>query len=340
MKKIIFILVCILWSFTFSVGTVAPVAVKSVDKTADTKETILKLIKEIDGNPASEANITKYDRITKFATESEEVQIFLIEDIYKFPSAKISESSRKIIQGSYMAGALRKQLETGQKVITISDGLANELKVYKILRETKFAKIEYLEKLLDVEKAGNIGQVYYDFDVMGMEIYQKSLGIPEDIEILTKVLDFPMYVDITGEKVLVMSMNFSMLGDLSTIIGFNVISNDYDKSQEILDKKAMEITKKLLKNETFKKVYNKNNYSGIMIEFVSPKNKISKEEVYKIMKNSDKDIELKEMVKQKIFEKEEIKKWGDTSGTSAATQNPEPKTPVNSEVKKNKKTKK
>lgn len=338
MKKIIFTLVCILSSLTFSAGTAFPTATKAVEKTTDTKETILKLIKEIDENPASEANITKYDRIIKFATESEEVQIFLIEDIYKFPSAKISDSSRKIIQGSYMAGALKKQLETGQKVITISDGLANELKVYKILRETKFAKIEYLEKLLDIEKAGNIGQVYYDFDVMGMEIYQKSLGIPKDIETLTKVLDFPMYVDVAGEKVLVTAMNFSMLGDLSTIIGFNVVSNDYDKSREILDKKAMEITKKLLKNETLKKVYNKNNYSGIMIEFVSPKNKMSKEEVYKVMKNNDVNIELKETIKQKIFEKEEIKKWEDTE--KATTQNLESKAPVKPEEKPVEKTKK
>ena len=166
MKRIIFILVCIISSLIFSAGTVAPAQISINEKAADTKETILLLIKEIEKDPASEVNIPKYDRITKFATESEDVQIFLIEDIYKFPSAKISENSRKIIQGSYMAGALKKQLETGQKIITISDGLANELKVYKILRETKFAKVEYLEHLLDVEKQGNIGQVYYDFDVM------------------------------------------------------------------------------------------------------------------------------------------------------------------------------
>ena len=315
MKRIIFILVCILSSLIFSVGTTVPVSISANEKSADTKGTILALIKEIEKDPASEVNIPKYDRITKFATESEDVQIFLIEDIYKFPSAKISENSRKIIQGSYMAGALKKQLETGQKIITISDGLANELKVYKILRETKFAKIEYLEHLLDVEKMGNIGQVYYDFDVMGMEIFQKSIGVPEDIETLTKTFNFPIYVDVTGEKVLVTGMNFSMLGDLSTIIGFDVISNDYDKSQEILDKKAVEITKKLLGNETLKKVYGKNNYSGIMIEFVSPKKKISKEEVFKIMKEKGEDVEFKDNIKQKIFEKEEIKKCETVSAT-------------------------
>ncbi len=309
MKRIIFILVCIISSLIFSAGTVAPAQISINEKAADTKETILLLIKEIEKDPASEVNIPKYDRITKFATESEDVQIFLIEDIYKFPSAKISENSRKIIQGSYMAGALKKQLETGQKIITISDGLANELKVYKILRETKFAKVEYLEHLLDVEKQGNIGQVYYDFDVMGMEIFQKATGVPEDIDALTKVFNFPVYVDVTGEKVLVTGMNFSMLGDLSTIIGFDVISNDYDKSQEVLDKKAVEIAKKLLGNETLKKVYVKNNYSGIMIEYVSPKKKISKEEVFKVMKEKGEDVEFKDNIKQKIFEKEEIKKW-------------------------------
>lgn len=316
MKRIIFILVCIVSSLIFSAGTVAPATTNINQKSADTKETILELIKEIEKDPASEVNIPKYDRITKFATESEDVQIFLIEDIYKFPSAKISENSRKIIQGSYMAGALKKQLETGQKIITISDGLANELKVYKILRETKFAKVEYLEHLLDIEKQGNIGQVYYDFDVMGMEIFQKSTGVPEDIDALTKTFNFPVYIDVTGEKVLVTGMNFSMLGDLSTIIGFDVISNDYDKSQEVLDKKAVEITKKLLGNETLKNVYGKSNYSGIMIEYVSPKKKISKEEVFKVMKEKGEDVEFKDNIKQKIFEKEEIKKWETASETS------------------------
>ena len=316
MKRIIFILVCIVSSLIFSAGTVAPATTNINQKSADTKETILELIKEIEKDPASEVNIPKYDRITKFATESEDVQIFLIEDIYKFPSAKISENSRKIIQGSYMAGALKKQLETGQKIITISDGLANELKVYKILRETKFAKVEYLEHLLDVEKQGNIGQVYYDFDVMGMEIFQKSTGVPQDIDALTKTFNFPVYIDVTGEKVLVTGMNFSMLGDLSTIIGFDVISNDYDKSQEVLDKKAVEITKKLLGNETLKNVYGKSNYSGIMIEYVSPKKKISKEEVFKVMKEKGEDVEFKDNIKQKIFEKEEIKKWETASETS------------------------
>ena len=316
MKRIIFILVCIVSSLIFSAGTVAPATTNINQKSADTKETILELIKEIEKDPASEVNIPKYDRITKFATESEDVQIFLIEDIYKFPSAKISENSRKIIQGSYMAGALRKQLETGQKIITISDGLANELKVYKILRETKFAKVEYLEHLLDVEKQGNIGQVYYDFDVMGMEIFQKSTGVPQDIDALTKTFNFPVYIDVTGEKVLVTGMNFSMLGDLSTIIGFDVISNDYDKSQEVLDKKAVEITKKLLGNETLKNVYGKSNYSGIMIEYVSPKKKISKVEVFKVMKEKGEDVEFKDNIKQKIFEKEEIKKWETASETS------------------------
>lgn len=301
MKKSLFILLFIISSIVFSETE------KTITK--DTGKIILDLIKEVEEDPASEVNLPKYERIIKFAEESEDVQIFLIDDVYRFQEAKISEKNRKLLQGAYTAGALKKQLENKQKIITISDGIKNELTVYKILRETKYVKVEYLEWLLDVERQGGIGQIFYDYDVMGMEIYQNSLGVPKDIDTLWEKFKIPVFINVSDEKILITNMDFSMLADLSTIIGFQVISNDYDKTQKNVDSKAKEITKKLLDNKTIKNIYNKENYSGIIIEFVSPKAKLSKEEVYKIMVKDDKDVAMKEEVKQRIFEKEEIKKW-------------------------------
>lgn len=302
MKKTLFIIMFAISGLIFANTEAA--------QTKDTGETILELIKEVEEAPASEKNLSKYERIIKFAEESDDVQVFLIEDIYRFPNAKISDTNRKLIQGSYVAGALKKQLENKQKIITISDGIKNELKVYKILRDTKYVKVEYLEKLLDIERMGGIGQLYYDYDVMGMEMYQNATGMQEDADTLINTLKFPVFIEASGEKVLITDINFSVLADLTTIIGFYAVSDDYGKSQEILDKKAKEITQKLLKNETLKKIYGKNNYSGIMIEFTTPKVKQSKDEIYKTMTEKNQYVDMKDEVKQSLFEKETIKEWG------------------------------
>ena len=277
--------------------------------TKDTSEVILQLIKEVDEKPALESNLPKYERIIKFAEESTEVQVFLIDDIYKFPDARISATNKRLLQGSYIAGALRKQLENKQKIITISDGIQNELKVYKILRDTKYVKVEYLEWLLDVERQGGLGQIFYDYDVMGMEIYQNSLGVPEDIEALGNILNLPSFLEVSNEKVLLTNMSLSMLADLSTMLEFYVVSDDYNKSQSVLDNKAKLIIKKLLENEKIKKIYEKSNYSGIIIEFVSPKENLSKDGIYKRIVNEDKDVEMKPDIKQNIYEKEKINAW-------------------------------
>ena len=157
---------------------------------------------------------------------------------------------------------------------------------------------------------GGIGQLYYDYDVMGMEMYQNATGMQEDADTLINTLKFPVFIEASGEKVLITDINFSVLADLTTIIGFYAVSDDYGKSQEILDKKAKEITQKLLKNETLKKIYGKNNYSGIMIEFTTPKVKQSKDEIYKTMTEKNQYVDMKDEVKQSLFEKETIKEWG------------------------------
>ena len=299
MKKFLFLMIFVISGLIF--------ADTGISAKKDTGDTILELIKEVEEEPASEKNLPKYERIIKFAEESEEVQIFLIDELYKFPDAKVSQTNRRIIQGSYVSGALKKQLENKQKIITISDGIKNELKVYKILRETKYVKVEYLEQLLDIERQGGIGQLYYNYDVMGMEMYQSATGMQEDADTLINALKFPFFLEVSGEKVLITDINFNVLADLTTIIGFYAVSDDYDKSQAVLDKKSKEIAEKLLKNDTLKKIYEKNNYSGIMIEYTTPKVKQSKNEIYKTMTEKNQYVEMKDEAKQFLLEKEAAK---------------------------------
>ena len=299
MKKFLFLMIFAISGLIF--------ADTGISAKKDTGDTILELIKEVEEEPASEKNLPKYERIIKFAEESEEVQIFLIDELYKFPDAKVSQTNRRIIQGSYVSGALKKQLENKQKIITISDGIKNELKVYKILRETKYVKVEYLEQLLDIERQGGIGQLYYNYDVMGMEMYQSATGMQEDADTLINALKFPFFLEVSGEKVLIIDINFNVLADLTTIIGFYAVSDDYDKSQAVLDKKSKEIAEKLLKNDTLKKIYEKNNYSGIMIEYTTPKVKQSKNEIYKIMTEKNQYVDMKDEAKQFLLEKEAAK---------------------------------
>ena len=299
MKKFLFLMIFAISGLIF--------ADTGISAKKDTGDTILELIKEVEEEPASEKNLPKYERIIKFAEESEEVQIFLIDELYKFPDAKVSQTNRRIIQGSYVSGALKKQLENKQKIITISDGIKNELKVYKILRETKYVKVEYLEQLLDIERQGGIGQLYYNYDVMGMEMYQSATGMQEDADTLINALKFPFFLEVSGEKVLITDINFNVLADLTTIIGFYAVSDDYDKSQAVLDKKSKEIAEKLLKNDTLKKIYEKNNYSGIMIEYTTPKVKQSKNEIYKTMTEKNQYVDMKDEAKQFLLEKETVK---------------------------------
>ena len=103
MKKFLFLMILAISGLIF--------ADTGMSAKKDTGDTILELIKEVEEEPASEKNLPKYERIIKFAEESEEVQIFLIDELYKFPDAKVSQTNRRIIQGSYVSGALKKQLE-------------------------------------------------------------------------------------------------------------------------------------------------------------------------------------------------------------------------------------
>ena len=45
-----------------------------------------------------------------------------------------------------------------------SDGIKQELKVYKILKKNKNIKSDFFEKLIDAEKSGTIDSIYEDYD--------------------------------------------------------------------------------------------------------------------------------------------------------------------------------
>ena len=45
-----------------------------------------------------------------------------------------------------------------------SDGIKQELKVYKILKKNRNIKSVFFEELLNAEKAGTISSVYEDYD--------------------------------------------------------------------------------------------------------------------------------------------------------------------------------
>jgi nicotinate-nucleotide pyrophosphorylase (carboxylating) len=60
----------------------------------------------------------------------------------------------------------------------------------------------------------------------------------EDADTLINALKFPFFLEVSGEKVLITDINFNVLADLTTIIGFYAVSDDYDKSQAVLDKKS------------------------------------------------------------------------------------------------------
>ena len=65
--------------------------------------------------------------------------------------------------GSYLAGILKNPLEKNTMPKT-SDGIKQELKVYKILKKNRNIKSVFFEELINAEKAGTISSVYEDYD--------------------------------------------------------------------------------------------------------------------------------------------------------------------------------
>ena len=127
------------------------------------KQSILKLIKEVEKNPAAESSIPKYEKIIDFSIETEDFEIKLYPEFISLENDNTDKNTEKILLGSYIAGVLKNPLEKKTMPKT-SDGIKQELKVYKILKKNKNIKSDFFEELINAEKSGTISSVYEDYD--------------------------------------------------------------------------------------------------------------------------------------------------------------------------------
>ncbi len=130
---------------------------------AESKQSILKLIKDVEKNPAAESSISKYERIIDFSIETEDFEIKLYPEFISIENENTDKNIEKILLGSYLAGVLKNPLEKKTMPKT-SDGIKQELKVYKILKKNKNIKSDFFEELINAEKSGTISSVYEDYD--------------------------------------------------------------------------------------------------------------------------------------------------------------------------------
>ena len=129
----------------------------------ESKQSILKLIKDVEKNPAAESSISKYEKIIDFSIETEDFEIKLYPEFISLENDNTDQNTEKILLGSYLAGVLKNPLEKNTKPKT-SDGIKQELKVYKILKKNRNIKSVFFEELINAEKAGTISSVYEDYD--------------------------------------------------------------------------------------------------------------------------------------------------------------------------------
>ena len=148
MKKILLFLLLLLSVLSFS---------------AESGKSILKLIKDVKKDPVAESSIPKYEKIIDFSIESEEVEIQLYPEFMSFGNGNTDKNTEKILLGSYLAGVLENPLEK-QSIPKTSDGLKQELKIYKLLKKSKNIRLDFFEELINAEKTGNINSIYEDYD--------------------------------------------------------------------------------------------------------------------------------------------------------------------------------
>ena len=129
----------------------------------ESKQSILKLIKDVEKNPAAESSISKYEKIIDFSIETEDFEIKLYPEFISLDNDNTDQNTGKILLGSYLAGVLKNSLEKNTMPKT-SDGIKQELKVYKILKKNRNIKSVFFEELINAEKAGTISSVYEDYD--------------------------------------------------------------------------------------------------------------------------------------------------------------------------------
>ena len=129
----------------------------------ESNQSVLKLIKDVEKNPAAEASIPKYEKIIDFSIKTEDFEIQLYPEFISLDMENVDENTGKILLGSYLSGVLKNSIEKKTMPKT-SDGIKQELKVYKILKKNKNIKSDFFEKLIEAEKSGTINSIYEDYD--------------------------------------------------------------------------------------------------------------------------------------------------------------------------------
>ena len=71
------------------------------------KQSILKLIKDVEKNPAAESSISKYEKIIDFSIETEDFEINLYPEFISLENDNTDQNTGKILLGSYLAGVLK-----------------------------------------------------------------------------------------------------------------------------------------------------------------------------------------------------------------------------------------
>ena len=130
---------------------------------AESNQSILKLIKDVEKNSVSESSIPKYQRIIDFSIETEDFEIQLYPEFINFGEENIDKNTGKILLGSYLAGVLKDPLEK-QSIPKTSNGIKQELKIYKLLKKSKNIKLNFFEELINAEKTGDVDSIYEDYD--------------------------------------------------------------------------------------------------------------------------------------------------------------------------------
>ena len=130
---------------------------------AESNQSILKLIKDVEKNPIAESSIPKYERIIDFSIETEDFEIQLYPEFMNFGEENIDKNTGKMLLGSYLAGVLKDPLEK-QSMPKTSNGIKQELMIYKLLKKSKNIKLNFFEELINAEKTGDIDSIYEDYD--------------------------------------------------------------------------------------------------------------------------------------------------------------------------------
>ena len=98
-----------------------------------------------------------------YEIETEDFEIKLYPEFISLENDNTDKNTEKILLGSYIAGVLKNPLEKNTAPKT-SDGIKQELKVYKILKKNKNIKSVFFEELINSEKNGTVSSVYEDYD--------------------------------------------------------------------------------------------------------------------------------------------------------------------------------